>query len=474
MTTLFIKKAETAPLAAIILLLALANFIAGKLGLLLAVPPGLAAVVSPMSGVALGTTLLLGYGALPGTLLGVLAFHVHQILLTSPDTSLETTLLAALGIATGATLQAGAGAYLIKRFVGFPHPLDDERSILLTFGFGGPIACLIAPTIGLSPLGILGSTNIPVEDWRTWYLGDVMGVILFLPLILLILSKKNSLWRKRQTTVGIPMVGGIALSVVVFVHASKRDQQLIEAKLDHKATKTTQQIQETLAIHTDTLEHVARYFSTIENPTHRQFVEFTEPIISNKIGFRAMQWVPRVRAEQRDSFEKLTSQIYPAFQIKTFDPEKGWITNSSKDANDAYPVSWIQPLEGNEPALGIDLISNTPRADVLKQSAETGKTAFSAPVSLVQKSSRFPGILALHPVYANIQSEQSLENSKGFILGVFEVNRMLATTLAKNSINDTSILIQDSEDNDLSLVQLTTGSSPRINLTKQIHIGQRI
>ena len=48
----------------------------------------------------------------------------------------------------GSTLACALGAWLIRRLVGYPDPLTDERSIFLTLLLGGPLACLVSAALG--------------------------------------------------------------------------------------------------------------------------------------------------------------------------------------------------------------------------------------------------------------------------------------------------------------------------------------
>src|SRR5918996_3345615 len=85
---------------------AVAYYIVGKLGLLLAIPPGYATAVWPASGIALAGTLLFGYRVWPGILLASFVINVGTSLdTTSTATILNTTALAA-SIGMGASLQA--------------------------------------------------------------------------------------------------------------------------------------------------------------------------------------------------------------------------------------------------------------------------------------------------------------------------------------------------------------------------------
>src|SRR6267142_2568762 len=81
--------AKPAPMAA-------AYYVVGRLGLLLAIPPGYATAVWPASGIALAGTLLFGYRVWPGILLGSFLINLRTSLdTTSAASILNTTALAA-------------------------------------------------------------------------------------------------------------------------------------------------------------------------------------------------------------------------------------------------------------------------------------------------------------------------------------------------------------------------------------------
>ena len=87
-------------------LLAALYFLAGKLGLQLAVVHPSATAIWPGTGIALAAILLFGYGVWPGIFLGAFAVNVTT----------AGSILSAVGIATGNTLEALVGAYLVIRF----------------------------------------------------------------------------------------------------------------------------------------------------------------------------------------------------------------------------------------------------------------------------------------------------------------------------------------------------------------------
>ena len=80
-----------------------------------------------------------------------------------------------LGITLGNTLEALAGAWLLKRVAGFRPALDTVRDVLALVVFGAVLSTMVSATIGVSSL--LAGNEIDFGDipsvWRTWWLGDM-------------------------------------------------------------------------------------------------------------------------------------------------------------------------------------------------------------------------------------------------------------------------------------------------------------
>lgn len=100
---------EAARRPGVVLLLALIYFLSGKIGLLMAIPPGLATPVWPPSGIALASIVLLGTRTWSGIWIGAFLLNATQ-LLAIEGTEVSRAVLVAVGIATGSTLQPLLGA----------------------------------------------------------------------------------------------------------------------------------------------------------------------------------------------------------------------------------------------------------------------------------------------------------------------------------------------------------------------------
>jgi integral membrane sensor domain MASE1 len=133
-------------------------------------------VVWPPSGIALAALLVLGFRVWPGVWLGALAANLlaHEPVVT------------AAAIATGNTLEAVGGAWLLNR-VGFHESLDRVWDVMGLLGLAAGLSATLAATVGATSLCVSGTQPASAFGalWFVWWLGDAMGILLFAPALLI-------------------------------------------------------------------------------------------------------------------------------------------------------------------------------------------------------------------------------------------------------------------------------------------------
>ncbi len=179
-------KPEPQPAKTLLAVLAVAvgYFVTGRLGVLLAIPPGLATPVWLPSGLALAALMLRGRRLWPGIWLG--SFLVNLPTLLAPGTSGPFPLALGVGavVASGSTLQALVAAALARRFIG-GNTLNRVREVVSLIAIAAA-SCLVASTLGTTTLALSGLSpwNTYGITWLTWWLGDLSGILLVVPLLL--------------------------------------------------------------------------------------------------------------------------------------------------------------------------------------------------------------------------------------------------------------------------------------------------
>ena len=200
-----------------ILLTALAYYIAGALGLTLALPPGYATIFWPASGLAVAAVYVYGPVVSIGVFLGSASLNFISYFPHTPIENLHILYMNACLIGFASSLQALLSSYLLRRFIPQDTRLQKTKTNIMFLLLAGPVACLTASSIAISAL--IGTKTIHIEQapfmWWTWYIGDTLGVIVFAPLLAIIL-KRRDISVRRKLSVTPPMLAIFAIVILLF------------------------------------------------------------------------------------------------------------------------------------------------------------------------------------------------------------------------------------------------------------------
>ena len=163
------------------------------------------------TGISLAAVLLWGYRVWPGVALGALLANAWT----------GVPFYAVLGITAGNTLEALAGAYLLRELADFRASLERVRDVVALAILGGVVSTTISATIGVTSL--LVANEIASGDfgsvWRTWWLGDMGGNLVVAPAILVAVTH----WPYRRAPgrlleAVVLAAAALGVSALVFSH----------------------------------------------------------------------------------------------------------------------------------------------------------------------------------------------------------------------------------------------------------------
>jgi PAS domain S-box-containing protein len=196
--------------AAALLTLTLVYFIAGKAGLALAYVHASATAVWPPTGIALAAILLFGWQVWPAILTG--SFLVN---LTTAGTAATS-----LAIATGNTLEAVVGAWLVTRFAGGAGAFGRARNVLRFAFLAAIVATAIGATTGTTTLAVahLAPWSAYGSIWLTWWLGDATGALILAPALILAAVERGPRLTPARMLEGAFLLAGLGVSGYVVFH----------------------------------------------------------------------------------------------------------------------------------------------------------------------------------------------------------------------------------------------------------------
>src|SRR6266567_7902186 len=184
-------------------------FALAKVGFALAsIHPSATPIWAP-TGFALGAVLLWGYRTWPAI------FAAALIANATTAGSIAT----AIAIATGNSLEAVIGAYLINRWSNGRNTFSAPNSVARFALICVVIATPISPGIGVTSLATAGYTEWTnfANIWVTWWLGDVTSALVFTPVIVLWALSDYHVFNRNEfwETVGV-LATAVAVGLIAF------------------------------------------------------------------------------------------------------------------------------------------------------------------------------------------------------------------------------------------------------------------
>ena len=231
----------------------------GWLGLLLTIPPGVAAPLYPPAGVALAFVLVFGWRVLPAV--AVAAFVVNAFV-TSDRGLTFAHWWVPVCIGLGAAAHAGIGSWAVNRWVRQPLVLSEPRDIGLFFILGGAGASVVSASFAawtLLTAGVLSTSNWPML-WLTWWLGDTLGVLVAAPIVLTLIGRPRADWAPRRLSVGLSLLVALCLLAAGIVQTLRDDAHHAKLFFDTDAVRLRTELNAELKEPVQALQSVAAFY----------------------------------------------------------------------------------------------------------------------------------------------------------------------------------------------------------------------
>jgi PAS domain S-box-containing protein len=245
----------------------------------------------------------------------------------------------------------------------------------------------------------------------------------------------------------------VLVSVFLSIFAWRTERQRQESEFRHQVTSYLN----SLRVLRNGAEDILRTFRALfyQNPNLSRSL-FTNTVMDLSIrleGMRVVAWAPRVLAEQRATLEqRMRAEGFVDFQIVEGDlthyPEDRPVAAGAR--TEYFPLTFVEPLAGNELALGYDLLAEPNAADLVRRACEQGQVELSAPVRLPARGGIVIGVLAATPVYSRdflpVLPEERRKQLIGCVLGIFVLDDLLAAVEKRAADAHLDVMLTDETD----------------------------
>lgn len=409
---------------ALYFLLTFSYVVSGKLGLMLALPPGYASPIFPPAGIAIAAVFISGKRVLPWIFLGSLLLNVWVGY--SENQPIDSTdFMVASIIAIASMLQAAVGGWGLRRVIGHPISSNNIQNVL-RFMLLTAVICTISASLSVSSLltfGVIDAATF-AANWASWWGGDTLGVLVMFPLIMIIAAEPRALWKNRALTIAVPilLVISTGLIAIYFLQnaAINTARQIQLDNFEFQGREITLRIEQRLEAYEQVLHGISGLYYASTRVERNEFHNYVSTLDLAKhfpgiqgVGFSLI--IPphmktrHIEAIREEGFHSYN--IYP-------DGERSLFTS----------IVYLEPFSGrNLKAFGFDMYSETVRRSAMEQARDLDKAAMSGKVILVQESDQAVqfGFLMYLPVYRSGSSHDTVTDRRANIIGwVYAVFRM--------------------------------------------------
>lgn len=211
---------------------------------------------------------------------------------------------------------------------------------------------------------------------------------------------------------------GLTMTAIVAFFAHRWERDSIRSRFNLRVADEVAALNREIDANLDAIRATAAFFSSSEIVHRREFENFATTIIQRRTSMKALEWIPRIPAnESEDLVAKVRAEGFGDFALHFISADGEPLDG------DFYPVVYVEPLEGNEAAMGLELASETRRRSAMIRARDTGLPTASPSLHLVQDKEPRGGVIVFVPVYKDDVRLADIENRRralrGFVIGIF-------------------------------------------------------
>ena len=391
-------------------------YVTSNLGLLLSGDGNFVALVWPPAGIAIILLLYFGYRIWPGIYIGTLFTSAQYIetLYTQPTSIMQH--LEVFFVASGATFQALAAVWIVKRFNLFDHDFSDPKKIGIFYFVIGPLCSFISATVALITYTSFGIRTIGgfSEEWVLWYFSDSSSAIIFSTLIFSFIKFKQ----RRRNIINAFILMGIVFAYGILFIGKNWEEERLDLIFNQKVTAATDTLEQFIAAHVSLDNNLKGFMDYLPELQKYEFMHFADNNLVEGGNVRSIAWIVSIDSDQRHEFEKELSLIHGK-DISLWQTGEDLTQIPAKIADTYTAVKLLEPYDKLGFVVGHVIGIDKARDQAMKHALMTGQPALSAPVVLLSN----PGAPTAATIYRAHMKNGELE---GFTAIAIRINAMVS------------------------------------------------
>ncbi|HEX8614789.1 MAG TPA: EAL domain-containing protein [Telluria sp.] len=242
-----------------------------------------------------------------------------------------------------------------------------------------------------------------------------------------------------SVSAALALLVGLALTALLFASVRRIESQARALAFQQDATLRINAVASGLSDAIEQLMVVNQLFNTVGVISAEQFHTFTAPLLARYPELQGLSFQRVVSDAERPAYEAAMRQRTPGFTITEFIDERQRPARRRAHYN---VVEYIEPVQGNGAALGLDTAALLTYDDARSRSRRNGRATATGLLSLVQQQGFHTGFLVLAPVYQRQAPQAGSRQREQAVIGetaaVFRVDHLIHTLLGAARLLDRS------------------------------------
>lgn len=220
---------------------------------------------------------------------------------------------------------------------------------------------------------------------------------------------------------------GICLSLAAFFLIQGLQQTAAQKAFEGPAGRYATAIVKAIESNLEMVKSAGSFFSARNDANRWEFFQFAREPLPRHPAIQVIEWIPRVRAEDRRRYEAeaLEDGLF-GFSFTEPGPRGEQIVAASR--REYYPIYFVEPFLKNEAQLGQDLAATPAMLAKLEQARDNGRmmALWAAPPEEAEKAAGDAFLQVILPVYeTNVVPKGRTERRLvhlGFLRGTIDLN----------------------------------------------------
>jgi len=242
----------------------------------------------------------------------------------------------------------------------------------------------------------------------------------------------------------LTLIVGLMISAILFTSMRRLAHDNVDTEFHQHAKVRVAAIQDGINSSIDVLRDVNQLFVAFGDVSREQFKAFSEPLLERNPYIQALNFHKILSDDERDAYETQMRERFPDFSIKQGIGRKQAIASRRAEYR---VVDYIEPMAGNEDALGFDAGSSAFQKDAMQRAVDTGEPSATGLLPLVQEVGQQSGFIVLMPVYRKDAVLKDVAARRAALIG--DVAAVFAShdLIMKSLTADSYLLATDSQQN---------------------------